>query len=183
VINLELIEEYKKATFAGGCFWCMVPPFDGVEGIIDIKAGYTGGQSKKPCYNDVCRGTTGHFEAIQITYDPFKINYEKLLDIFWRQIDPTDTGGQFFDRGQQYNTAVFFHDEEQKNLAEESKANLENADRFKKPIATKILEASEFFEAEEYHQDYHKKNPEHYNSYKTGSGRAAFIKSNWGNDQ
>ena len=181
--NIEGAQEYKKATFAGGCFWCMVPPFNGVEGIIDVKAGYTGGESKHPCYNEVCSGTTGHFEAVQVTYDSSKINYEKLIDIFWRQIDPTDPGGQFYDRGQQYQTIVFYHDEEQKELAERSKANLERTGKFQKIIATKILKATEFFSAEEYHQDYHKKNPEHYKSYKVGSGRETFIKSYWENEQ
>lgn len=174
---------YKYATFAGGCFWCMVPPFDGIDGVIKSEAGYTGGHIKNPTYREVCYGKTGHYEAIRVTYDPSRTGYGALLDIFWRQIDPTDPGGQFHDRGQQYMTAIFYHDGEQKRLAEESKKALEESGRFGKPIATKILKASEFYPAEEYHQDYHLKNPEHYKRYKVGSGREAFIKNAWEGDR
>ncbi|GAB6178818.1 hypothetical protein JCM14036_01370 [Desulfotomaculum defluvii] len=173
-------ENYKYATFAGGCFWCMVGPFQELIGVLDVKSGYTAGHIVNPTYEDVCSGTSGHYEVIQITYDPSKVNYTLLLDTFWRQIDPTDTGGQFYDRGQQYQTAIFYHDEEQKELAFASKKELENSGRFKKPIATKILPVCNFYPAEEYHQDYHKKNPTHYKSYRTGSGRQDFIDKTWG---
>ena len=175
-------EESKKsefATFAGGCFWCMVSPFDGLDGVLSVRSGYTGGQKENPTYREVSSGNTGHYEAVQITYDPARIKYEQLLDIFWKQIDPTDPGGQFYDRGQHYETAIFYHNEEQRNQAEESKGRLEASGRFKKPLATKILKACSFYSAEEYHQDYHKKNPEHYKQYKTGSGREAFIQKVW----
>lgn len=172
-------ESIKKATFAGGCFWCMVPPFDGLSGIIEVKSGYTGGYTENPTYSEVSSGATGHYEAIQVCYDSSKISYKQLLDIFWRQIDPTDSGGQFYDRGQQYQTAIFYHNKEQKALAEQSKNEIEDSAWFAEPIATKIQEASEFYPAEEYHQDYHKKNSEHYHKYKAGSGRESFIKNTW----
>ncbi|WP_010244209.1 peptide-methionine (R)-S-oxide reductase MsrB [Acetivibrio cellulolyticus] len=167
--------DYKFATFAGGCFWCMVPPFRELGGVYQVIAGYTGGHIKNPTYEQVCLGETGHFEAVQIKYDPGMVKYENLLDIFWSQIDPNDPNGQFFDKGSQYRTAIFYHDEKQRELAEESKRNLQNGGSFNKPIATMIIRASEFYPAEEYHQDYHLKNPEHYKSYKIGSGREAFI--------
>jgi peptide methionine sulfoxide reductase msrA/msrB len=166
---------FKVATFAGGCFWCMIPPFKETEGVIEVIAGYTGGHMENPSYQQVCSGNTGHYEAVKLKYDPEIIQYEKLLDIFWSQIDPTDSSGQFFDKGSQYCTAIFYHDEEQRKIAEASKKALENEGIFDKPIATKIIEASEFYPAEEYHQDYPSKNPEHYLSYKVGSGREAFI--------
>lgn len=175
---------FEIATFAGGCFWCMVSPFDGLEGVMEVKSGYTGGRSEDPTYQEVCTGTTGHYEAIQIKFDPARMTYQQLLDIFWKQIDPTDAGGQFFDRGQQYETAIFYHNEEQKALAEESKRQLSDSKHFDKPIATEILQASRFYPAEEYHQDYHKKNPEHYKSYRVGSGRQGFIEKHWqGNEE
>lgn len=169
--------ELKLATFAGGCFWCMVPPFEELNGVHEVLAGYTGGRTQNPSYEQVCSGNTGHYEAVQIKYDSGIIKYEDLLEVFWSQIDPTDPNGQFFDRGSQYQTAIFYHDEEQRELAEASKRNLENEERFSYPIATKIIKASEFYPAEEYHQDYHLKNPEHYKSYKVGSGREAFIQN------
>jgi len=169
----------ELATFAGGCFWCMVKPFDQEPGIIKVISGYTGGHKENPTYKEVCSETTGHYEAVQITYDPNVYSYEKLLNIYWQQIDPTDPGGQFYDRGQSYQTVIFYHTEEQKNLAEASKQQLEASGKFNKPIATKILPASRFYPAEEYHQDYYKKNPEHYNRYHIGSGRASYIQSNW----
>jgi len=169
----------KTATFAGGCFWCMVPPFDGLPGVIGTKAGYTGGSIPDPSYDEVCTGRTGHFEAIQVTYDPDLIQYEQLLEIFWQQIDPTDAGGQFADRGPQYGTAIFYYDEAQKAAAERSRSALNTSSRFDRPVATRILPAVTFYPAEEYHQDYHKKNPSHYNRYKEGSGRSGFIRSNW----
>ncbi|HHV29338.1 MAG TPA: peptide-methionine (R)-S-oxide reductase MsrB [Clostridium sp.] len=165
----------KLATFAGGCFWCMVPPFKELEGVYKVIAGYTGGHVENPTYEQVCSGNTGHYEAVQISYDPEAIGYEKLLEVFWSQIDPTDQEGQFFDKGQQYQTAIFYYDEEQRALAEEAKGRLEREGVFDKPIATKIIKASEFYPAEEYHQDYYLKNPEHYKRYKIGSGREAYI--------
>lgn len=168
-------KEIKFATFAGGCFWCMVPPFKKLEGVSEVIAGYTGGHIENPTYEEVCSGETGHYEAVRIKYDSNIVNYEKLLSIFWSQIDPTDPEGQFFDKGSQYQTAIFYHDEEQRKLAEDSKSEIEREGIFNGPIATKILKASEFYPAEEYHQDYHLKNPEHYKGYKIGSGREAFI--------
>jgi len=173
---------YKTATFAGGCFWCMEHPFDKIDGVINVVSGYTGGKIDNPTYEQVCSFDTGHLEAVHVTYDPEKVSYETLLDVFWRQIDPTDAGGQFADRGSQYATAIIYHDEDQRVLAELSKKNLESSGRFDKPVATKILQASRFFKAEEYHQDYYKKNPGHYQRYKTGSGRQSFINMVWGDE-
>jgi peptide methionine sulfoxide reductase msrA/msrB len=173
-------KKQELATFAGGCFWCMVSPFEEMPGIIKVVSGYTGGHKENPTYEEVCSDTTGHYEAVQITFEPDVFPYEKLLDIYWRQIDPTDPGGQFHDRGQSYQTAIFYHNEEQRLAAEASKKALEESGRFTKPIVTKILPASAFYPAEEYHQDYHKKNPLHYQMYRKGSGRAAFIEENWG---
>ncbi|MDQ0255193.1 methionine-S-sulfoxide reductase [Evansella vedderi] len=175
--------KWKKATFAGGCFWCMVSPFEEQPGIQRIISGYTGGHKENPTYEEVCSNTTGHLEAVEITYDPTVFPYEKLLDLFWAQIDPTDPGGQFHDRGESYQTAIFYHDEEQKALAEKSKEALEKSGRFQKPIVTEIRKASTFYPAEDYHQDYHKKNPLHYKMYRKGSGREDFIKQNWGDMQ
>lgn len=171
--NLEL------ATFAGGCFWCMVEPFEEMPGIKSIVSGYTGGEKPYPTYEEVISKNTGHVEAVQITFDPSVFPYSKLLDLFWRQIDPTDAGGQFFDRGDTYITAIYYHNDEQEKLAEASRKELEASGRFSKPIVTKILPAKPFYPAEDYHQDYHKKNPAHYNRYKKGSGRADFIEKNW----
>lgn len=167
------------ATFAGGCFWCMVEPFDEQPGIISIISGYTGGHTKNPTYEEVSTNTTGHFEAVQITYDPDVFPYERLVELFWQQIDPTDPGGQFNDRGESYQTAIFYHNEEQKQIAEESKQKLDASGKFKKPIVTDILPAKTFYPAEEAHQDYYKKNRFHYQLYKKGSGREDFIKNNW----
>ena len=169
----------KKAIYAGGCFWCMVKPFDRYEGVINVISGYTGGDLANPTYEQVCSGVTGHREAICITYDDNIISYNELLDIYWNAIDPTDEGGQFNDRGEHYKTAIYYFDEEQRKLAEESKKKLEESKIYSKPIVTKILPAKEFYNAEEYHQDYYKKNPEHYNRYYKGSGRFDFVKRNW----
>ncbi|WP_078576791.1 peptide-methionine (S)-S-oxide reductase MsrA [Salipaludibacillus agaradhaerens] len=171
---------YKKATFAGGCFWCMVSPFDEQPGIEAVVSGYTGGHTPNPTYKEVCSETTGHLEAVEITYDSQVFPYEKLLDLFWRQIDPTDPGGQFNDRGHSYTTAIFYHDDHQKELAEKSKLNLQNSAKFNGEITTVIRPAEPFFPAEEYHQYYYKKNSFHYKLYKKGSGREAFIKTYWG---
>lgn len=169
----------ELATFAGGCFWCMVSPFEEQPGIIQVLSGYTGGHKPNPTYQEVCSDTTGHYEAVQITFDPALFPYERLVELFWQQIDPTDPGGQFHDRGDSYRTAIFYHTEEQRRIAEASKAALEASGRFDKPIVTPILPASPFYPAEEYHQGYHRKNPAHYQRYKIGSGRAAFIKQHW----
>ncbi|WP_102348540.1 peptide-methionine (R)-S-oxide reductase MsrB [Bacillus sp. Marseille-P3661] len=174
-------ETFQLATFAGGCFWCMVSPFDEQPGIIKVVSGYTGGHKENPTYKEVCSDTTGHYEAVQITYDPTLFSYEKLLDIFWMQIDPTDAGGQFHDRGDSYKTAIFYHNEDQKVSAEKSKQALAESGRFSKPIVTDILPAKTFYSAEEYHQDYYKKNAFRYALYKKGSGREEFIKKTWEN--
>ncbi|HZG18317.1 MAG TPA: peptide-methionine (S)-S-oxide reductase MsrA [Candidatus Bathyarchaeia archaeon] len=169
----------EKATFAGGCFWCMVKPFDEQPGIIQVVSGYTGGHVENPTYEQVCSEETGHYEAVQITFDPSIFPYTKLLDIFWQQIDPTDAAGQFHDRGGSYRTAIFTHSEEQRQQAEASKRALEESRRFDKPIVTEILPAGHFYPAEEYHQDYYKKNPVRYELYRKGSGRDAYIKKHW----
>ncbi|MGM0524187.1 MAG: peptide-methionine (S)-S-oxide reductase MsrA [Bacillota bacterium] len=167
------------ATFAGGCFWCMVEPFDEQPGIEKIVSGYTGGHTENPTYEEVCSDTTGHVEAVQITYDPDVFPYEKLLALFWRQIDPTDDGGQFHDRGESYRTAIFYHNDEQKRLAEQSKQQLDASGVFKQPVVTEIRKASTFYPAEDKHQDYYKKHRFHYRLYKKGSGRADFIDKTW----
>jgi len=168
----------EKATFAGGCFWCMVKPFHTQPGIIEVISGYTGGHKENPTYEEVCSNKTGHYEAVQITYDEDVFPYEKLLEVFWSQIDPTDSGGQFYDRGSSYKTAIFYHNEEQKKLALESKQRLDSSGIYKKPIATEILPAKPFYKAEEYHQDYYLKNPLHYQAYYEGSGRKEFVETN-----
>ncbi|HSC99656.1 MAG TPA: peptide-methionine (S)-S-oxide reductase MsrA [Casimicrobiaceae bacterium] len=168
------------ATFAGGCFWCMEPPFDKIPGVVKTTSGYTGGFKRNPNYEDVSSGTTGHAEAVQIVYDPTKVSYRKLLDVFWHNIDPTVTDRQFCDHGNQYRTAIFVHDAEQRRLAEASKVEIEKTKTFKDPIVTPIIDAGEFWPAEEYHQDYYLKNPVRYNYYRTGCGRDARLKQLWG---
>jgi methionine-S-sulfoxide reductase len=169
-----------KATFAGGCFWCMQPPFQHIEGVIEVVAGYAGGTKANPSYEEVSGGRTGHLESVQVTFDPEKVSYEKLLDIFWTQIDPTDEEGQFADKGSQYRTAIFYHDEDQKSIAEASKKRLNDSGKFNKPAATEIRQYTTFYPAEEYHQNYAKKKPREYQQYKTYSGREAFIEKVWG---
>ena len=169
------------ATFAGGCFWCMVKPFDEQPGIQSVLSGYTGGHVENPTYEQVCSETTGHLEAVQITFDPEIYPYEKLVRLYFTLIDPTDAGGQFYDRGESYTTAIFYHNDEQKEIAERIKAELDASGKFKLPIAVKIREATPFYVAEDYHQHYYKKNPAHYNRYSVGSGRVAFIEKHWGN--
>jgi peptide methionine sulfoxide reductase msrA/msrB len=178
--RLNAASKYEKATFAGGCFWCMEASFEPLEGVEEAVSGYTGGQKKNPDYEEVSSGSTGHVEAVQITYDPAKISYGELLDVFWRQIDPTDPGGQFADRGSQYKTAVFYHTEEQKALAEASKRELEKSGRFAQPVVTEIQKAGPFYEAEAYHQGYYRQCPVRYGDYKKRSGREGFLESVWG---
>lgn len=169
----------ELATFAGGCFWCVEAPFEGLDGVISVVSGYSGGKEKNPTYSEVSSGKTSHREAVQITFDPEVISYSELVDIFWQTYDPTDVGGSFYDRGTQYESAIFFHNDLQKKVAEESKARLDKSRKFSKPIATPIIKYSNFYPAEDYHQDYYKKNPQDYYSYRTGSGRDAFIKTRW----
>lgn len=169
----------EKATFAGGCFWCMVTPFEELPGIEGIVSGYMGGQVDNPTYEKVKTGTTGHLEVVQITYDPALFSYERLLELYWIQTDPTDDGGQFQDRGPQYAPAIFYHTEEQRVAAEASRDVLAASGRFTAPIVTKIIPATTFFAAEDYHQDYHKKNPKHYKEDRAISGRDEFIEENW----
>ena len=175
----------KTAIFAGGCFWCMEPPFEKLDGVLAVISGYTGGKVVNPTYEQVSGGGTGHAEAVQITYDPTKVSYQKLLDTFWRNIDPTDRTGQFIDRGDQYRSAIFYLDEEQRQLAETSKQALESAGRFagilsSGKIATEITPAGPFYPAEEYHQDYYMKNPLRYQYYRWGSGRDQYLNKVWG---
>lgn len=170
------------ATFAGGCFWCMEPPFENLEGVIDVVAGYTGGELENPTYYQVASGQTGHLEAVQITYDPQTITYQELVDIYWRQIDPTDAGGAFVDRGKQYTSAIFYHNQEQREVAERSKQELEESGRFQEPIVTEIRPYEVFYMAEEYHQDYFKKKSEAYKRYKAGSGREETLSQIWGDE-
>ncbi|MDH3251272.1 MAG: peptide-methionine (S)-S-oxide reductase MsrA [Ignavibacteria bacterium] len=172
----------QKATFAGGCFWCMQPPFDRAPGVISTVVGYTGGTTKNPTYEEVSSGRTEHAESIEITFDPTKISYDQLLDIFWRNIDPTTPNRQFADVGTQYRTAIFYHGEEQKKLALESKRKLNQSGKFDSPIATEIVPASTFYPAEEYHQKYYLKNSAHYKAYRKGSGREGYLKKTWGDE-
>jgi len=176
-------KKQELATFAGGCFWCMVGPFQELDGVKEVVAGYTGGFTKNPSYEEVCSGKTGHYEAVQVTYDPQAINYDRLLNTFWRQIDPTDEGGQFADRGGSYRTAIFYHNESQRSQAESSKRSLAQSGMFARPIATRILPASEFYPAEEYHQDYHRKEPLRYAAYREASGRQRFLNQTWGKEK
>ena len=171
---------YEKATFAGGCFWCMQPPFEKLDGVISVVSGYTGGTGKDPNYQDYAE--KGHIEAVEITFDPLRITYPQLLDVFWRQIDPTDRGGQFVDRGLHYRSAIFYHNDEQKQLAEKSKQELEKSGKFDKPIVTDILKSSKFYKAEDYHQDYHSKDPIRYKFYRSHAGRDQYLDKMWGHD-
>jgi peptide methionine sulfoxide reductase msrA/msrB len=183
--DIDMIEEeldtdqLEVVTLAGGCFWCMEPPFVTLDGVEEIVAGYTGGEVEDPSYEEVSTGDTGHYEAVQIYYDPNKLTFDELLDVYWKHIDPTDPGGQFSDRGSQYRTAVFYRDEEQKETAEESRNELEESGKFEEPIVTEILPFEEFYLAERYHQDYYEKNPNKYSNYKKRSGREDFISTTW----
>jgi len=172
--------ERAVATLAGGCFWCMEPPFDALEGVISTTSGYTGGHTKDPTYEEVSAGATGHAEAVQVVFDPKKVTYAILLEVFWRNIDPLDQAGQFCDKGRQYRSAIFTHDDEQRRLAEQSKKALEDSRRFSRPIVTEIAPASPFYHAEEYHQDYYRKNPVRYKFYRWGCGRDQRLREVWG---
>ena len=175
-------QESAKATFAGGCFWCMEEAFDKVDGVSETVSGYAGGDVEDPTYQQVVSGTTGHYEVLQVTYDPDLVSYEELLYHFWRNIDPVDGGGQFCDRGSQYLSAIFYHNDRQQRLAQESLRELRRSDRFDQSIATEILELDQFYRAEGYHQDYYNKNPLRYNFYKTACGREARLQSVWGEE-
>lgn len=175
--------QWQKATFAGGCFWCMEPPFEKLDGVRSVESGYMGGHIAKPKYKQVSQGTTGHREVVQVVFDPKKVTYSDLLQVFWRSVNPTDAGGQFVDRGQQYSTAIFFHNEQQKKGAEASKKKMDASKRFKKPIVTPVLKAQNFYIAEAYHQDYYKTNPLRYKYYRYRSGRDQFIEKTWGKDK
>jgi len=168
------------ATFAGGCFWCMEPPYDELDGVISTTSGYTGGRKQNPTYEEVSTDTTGHTEAVQVVYDPKRISYARLLEVFWRNIDPLTANAQFCDHGTQYRSGIFYHDAEQRRLAEDSKRALEASGRFKGPIVTEIVAAGTFYPAEEYHQDYYKKNPIRYKFYRAGCGRDQRLAELWG---
>ncbi|MCK9420327.1 MAG: peptide-methionine (S)-S-oxide reductase MsrA [Nitrospirae bacterium] len=170
----------EKATFAGGCFWCMEHPFDEIPGVVSVTPGYTGGHKKSPTYEEVSAGGTGHAESVQIVYDPAQVTYEKLLNVFWHNIDPIVKDRQFCDTGHQYRSAIFYHTEEQHRLALQSKALLEKSKTFKEPVVTEIAQATEFTPAEEYHQHYYKKNPIRYKFYRTSCGRDKRLKELWG---
>jgi peptide methionine sulfoxide reductase msrA/msrB len=173
-------DKLAKATFAGGCFWCTESDFEKLPGVKAVISGYSGGEEANPTYSQVSGGQTGHLESVQVHYDPAEITYAQLLDWFWRHVDPTDGGGQFVDRGRQYRSAIFYHHEEQRHLAEESKQKLEASGVFKKPIATEIRPFKAFYPAEDYHQDYYKHNPLRYRYYRHGSGRDQFLERTWG---
>ena len=176
----QLASKVETATFAGGCFWCTESDFEKVNGVIEVVSGYSGGREKNPSYQQVSSGRTGHLEAVQVHFDPAQVSYSELLEVFWRHVDPTDPGGQFVDRGRQYRTAIFCHDDVQSRLAEASKAKLQRSGRFDRPIVTEIVGFSEFYQAEAYHQDYYKKNPIRYKLYRYSSGRDQFLKKAWG---
>jgi len=179
-VNAGSMNHLEKATFAGGCFWCMTPPFEKLTGVTEVVSGYTGGTGANPTYEDYT--AKGHIEAVQITYDPSKVSYPALLDVFWRQIDPTDAGGQFCDRGPQYRSAIFYENDQQKQLAEKSKEALEKTGRYQKPIVTELIKASAFYKAEDYHQDYYKKNPIRYKFYRYNCGRDRYLEKVWGEE-
>ncbi|MGD9330885.1 MAG: peptide-methionine (S)-S-oxide reductase MsrA [Desulfobacterales bacterium] len=176
---LNLPDNTQTATFAGGCFWCTESDFKTVPGVLAVVSGYTGGLQARPTYHAVCSGNTGHTEAVQVHYDPEQVSYEVLLERFWRMIDPTDAGGQFADRGSQYRTAIFYHDATQKRLAERSLKALNQAGRFSRPVATEIVPLTDFYPAEDYHQDFAKKSPDRYQAYRTHSGRDQFLARIW----
>jgi len=181
--NIKSISgKVEIATLAGGCFWCIEAPFESIDGVLKVVSGYSGGSVENPTYEQVTSGTTGHKEAVQVYFDPELISYSEILDVFWKQLDPTDAGGSFYDRGSQYESGIFYHNNKQKQVAEKSKNDLEKSGIFDKPIVTKIEKFTTFYPAEEYHQDYAEKNPLHYSNYKKGSGRESFIKAVWGDE-
>ena len=172
-------KNYSKATLAGGCFWCMETPFEKVNGVYEVVSGYSGGDEASPSYKEVASGKTGHRESVTIYFDPKVISYEKILEIFWKQINPTDNGGQFVDRGFQYSTAIYYHDKEQLKIAKKSKEALNKSKRYKSPVITPIEKFKSFYEAEEYHQDYYRKNPIRYKYYRWNSGRDQYLETIW----
>ena len=176
---MKKTKRLDTATFAGGCFWCMEPPFEKLEGVRSVTSGYTGGTEQHPTYEQVSSGKTGHAESVEVVYDPSTVTYEKLLETFWMNIDPTQADGQFADHGTQYRTAIFYHTEEQRRLAEASKERLARSGKFAQPIVTEIVPASAFYPAEAYHQDYYKKSPFRYMLYRSGSGREGFLHKVW----
>ncbi|WP_291319073.1 peptide-methionine (R)-S-oxide reductase MsrB [Desulfonatronospira sp.] len=178
-MNMEK-ENVQQATFAGGCFWCLESDLASLEGVLEVVSGYTGGHTDNPAYEQVATGLTGHFEAVRVAFDPGIISYNQILDVFWKSIDPTDSGGQFADRGSQYRTAIFYHDDKQRAAAEESRNALDASGKFQAPVATLILPADEFHPAESYHQQYYEKNKEHYRRYRVLSGRQDFLDRHWG---
>ncbi len=180
-VRKESVEPVKteKVIFAGGCFWCIESAFTATPGVKKAVSGYTGGSKANPSYKEVCSGTTGHYEAVEVTFDPSKISFLETLNKFWQQIDPTDEGGQFADRGPQYGTAVFYFSDRQKTIIEASKKAIDESLMFSKPVVTKVLKAAPFYPAEEYHQKYSKKNPLHYNLYKAASGRSKYLEDKW----
>ncbi|MEE4242622.1 MAG: peptide-methionine (S)-S-oxide reductase MsrA [Desulfopila sp.] len=172
-------ENRHTAIFSGGCFWCLEQPFEQLSGVLEVAAGYSGGTTENPDYGLVSSGLTDHLESVRVIFDPEVISYRELVEVFWRQIDPTDDGGQFADRGSHYRTAIFYTSEEQKKIAQQSKDDLQNSRIFTDPIITPILPATKFYPAEEYHQKYYQKNFQHYSAYKKGSGREAFLRKTW----
>lgn len=182
MFSTSAMAKEETAIFGGGCFWCMEPPFEQLDGVIEVVSGYTGGTEEDADYKKVSSGRTDHYEAVRVIYDPDKISYKELVETFWRQIDPTDDGGQFADRGSHYRTAIFYSTEEQRTVAEMSKEELDASKIFERPVVTSILPAKPFYMAEEYHQDYYQKNVLHYNMYKKGSGRQPFIERVWGKE-
>lgn len=173
-------ETTEYATVAGGCFWCMVAPFEALDGVLEVTSGYMGGTTDKPTYNDICSGLTGHAEVVHIRFDANRVSFEKILEVFWQQIDPTSLNRQFADAGTQYRTAIFYHGEDQQRIAEQSKQALADSGKFDDPIVTEITAATTFYPAEDYHQGYHAKNPVRYQQYRHGSGRARFLEKTWG---
>ena len=180
LIDLTKKDKWGRAVFAGGCFWCIEPPYEKLNGVKSAVSGYAGGKEEYPTYDKVSSKRTNHTESVLVTYDPKKVKYADLVEIFWQNIDPTQENGQFYDLGNEYKTVIFYVDEEQKKVAEQSKKKLSESGRFKKPVVTQILPLKKFWVAEEYHQDYYKKSPAHYYRYRSGSGRDAFIKKHWG---
>ncbi len=180
IVSHPVAAATEKATFAAGCFWCAETAFEGLPGVSSVISGYSGGTEKNPTYEMVSAGVTGYAESVDVTYDPAKISYSRLLDIFWHNVDPTQANGQFCDHGKQYRSAIFYRGESQRKLAEQSRKQLVDSGRFKKPIVTQLVAFKSFYPAEEYHQDYYKKNPEHYEAYRAGCGRDKRLQEIWG---